>query len=180
MHKNDNTFVQRLIFMKFILFVFLLLTTTIVSAQPDSNKPPYQRYPTIPGLQLLTTDSTQFTKDDLPKKKQVLVMLFSPDCDHCQHEAEQIVANKEGFEKTQILMVSTYPLFRLKEFAQKYGLNEMENVTITKDPSYTLLSFYDVRTFPYLALYNKKGELLKVYKGSVEIDKVLQAFKEDK
>jgi thioredoxin-related protein len=73
-------------------------------------------------------------------------------------------------------MVSTYPLFRLTAFAETYGLSRMENVSIAKDPSYNLLSFYQVRSFPYLALYNKKGNLIRTFQGSVGFEKILAEF----
>jgi thiol-disulfide isomerase/thioredoxin len=142
----------------------------------DITMPAYQRYPVVPGLQLLVGDSTLYTNEHLPKKKPVLLMLFSPDCNHCQHEAEQLVANKEFFADKHIILVSTYPLFRLKDFAEKYRLNEMQNVVLTKDPYYLLISFYAIKSLPYLALYDKKGKLIQTYEGSVGIDKVLQSF----
>ena len=107
-------------------------------------------------------------------------MLFSPDCDHCQHEAQEIVARKADFRNTHIIMATTYPIARMNEFAATYGLDKMENVVMAKDPFYVLLSFYSIRQFPYLALYDKKRKLIKTFEGSVGIDAVLQAFNEKK
>jgi thiol-disulfide isomerase/thioredoxin len=164
--------------MKLFLLCFFMAAAFSSFAQTDTMAPAYKRYPEVPGLQLLLSDSTKYTNDDLPKKKQVLLMLFSPDCDHCQHEAEQIAANKEALSNTHIVMATTYPLFRLKAFAEKYGLADMPNVVMTKDPYYLLISFYSLRSLPYLSLYDKKRKLIRTYEGSVSIDKVLQAFEE--
>ncbi len=163
--------------MKFLFFLLMISIATFTKAQQDTSLPAFKRYPVLPGLQLLTLDSTTFSKENISKKKQVLLMLFSPDCDHCQHEAEQIVANKEALKNTQIVMASTFPLYRLKEFAEKYGLNQMDNVAVTKDPYYLLVSFYAIRNFPFLALYNKNGGLIETFDGSVGIDKIVQSFK---
>lgn len=168
-------------FMKTWFLSVALFASLVSMAQVDTTTPPYQRYPTLPPLQLLLTDSvTQYTKADLPKKKNVLVMLFSPDCEHCQHEAGEIVANAEGFRDIQIVMVSTYPLYRITEFAETYGLSKMENVVMTKDPNYLLISFYAVRSLPFMALYNKKGNLITVGYGNVAIDKILSLFNSQK
>lgn len=163
--------------MKLFFAFFFLVCFSVAFAQQDTTIPPYKRYPTVPTLQLLTMDSTLYTKTNLPKKKQVLLMLFSPDCDHCQHEAEQLEANREAFRTTQIVMVSTAPLYRLKDFAETYKLNKMDNVVVAKDPYYLLLSFFGVHNFPYLALYNKKGNLIKTFEGSVKMETLLQAFR---
>ncbi|HET7896711.1 MAG TPA: redoxin domain-containing protein [Flavisolibacter sp.] len=167
--------------MKMILSTLLLCITISVTAQQSPTEPAYKRYPTVPALQLLLGDSTtKYTKDDLPKKTPVLLMIFSPECDHCQHEAEQIVANKEALQNIHIVMATTYPIYQMKAFAETYGLASMKNVVMGRDPYYLLPSFYEMHNFPYLALYDKKGNLIRTFEGSVGIDKVLQTFKEAK
>src|SRR5829696_1520225 len=76
------------------IFLLLLLTIGLTSfAQLDTMRPAYQRYPTVPSLQLILEDSaTKYTKADMPKNKAVLLMVFSPDCEHCKQEAAQIAA----------------------------------------------------------------------------------------
>lgn len=155
---------------------FLLLFGTAFS-QVDTT-PLYKRFPNVPPLQLLLADSvTKYTKADLPKKTPVLIMMFSPDCEHCQHEAEQIVAMREELKKIHIVMATTYPLQRMKEFAEAYHLNGLPNVVLGRDVSYLLPPFYDMRNFPYLALYNKNGELIETVEGSLSMEKVLEKFK---
>lgn len=171
-----DTFVQIPTRMKCLFLLVLTFSISASFAQQDTLQPPYKRYPEIPGLQLFLSDSSKYTNQNLPKKKQVLLMLFSPDCDHCQHEAEQIVARKEDFRNTHIIMVTTYPILRMNEFTVKYGLDKMENVVMAKDPFYLLLSFYAIRNFPYIALYDKKGKLIRTFEGSVGVDRILQAF----
>lgn len=165
--------------MKFLFSLFLYCCVSAVSAQQqDTTLPAYKRYPTVPGLQLFLADSTKYTNENLPSKKQLLLMLFSPDCDHCQHEAEQIVANREALKDTHIIMTSSYPLARIREFGERYHLTEMNNVVLTKDPYYVLLSFYAVKSLPYLALYDKNRKLIRTYQGSVGIEQLLQSFKD--
>src|SRR5438128_12648826 len=108
--------------MKFFLSLFLLAVSATAFSQKDTALAPYQRFPTLPPLQLLLADSiTKYTTADLPKKKPVLIMLFSPDCEHCQHETEQLIAHKEDFKNIHILMVTTLPVYRMKALADKDG-----------------------------------------------------------
>lgn len=164
--------------MKSFFFAFFTTISFAAFAQADTAIPIYKRFPTLPPLQLILTDSiTKYTKEDIPKKKPVLILFFSPDCEHCQHEAQDLVAHKEDFKNTHIIMASTYPFYRLKEFAEKYGLAAMQNVVIARDPAYFLLTFYNIRNFPFAALYNKKGKLIETVAGSNSMDKILAAFK---
>lgn len=164
--------------MKFLIALFLTTISIATFAQADTTTPLYKRFPTVPPLQLVLSDSiTKYTSEDIPKKKPVLIVLFSPDCEHCQHEAEALVANKESFKNIQIIMVSTYPFYRLKEFAENYGLSNLEHVVVAKDPSYFLMTFYNIRNFPYVALYNKKGKLIETMEGSHPVEKIIASFK---
>ncbi len=62
-------------------------------------------------------DSTSyFTKEDLPKKSAVMLMLFNPQCDHCQHETEEIIKNIDRFKNIQIVMTTSMPFDAMKEF----------------------------------------------------------------
>ena len=159
----------------------LLMVAAPVFAQKDTMEPPFKRYPTLPPLQLILEDSvTKYTKADVPKKKPVLIMLFSPDCEHCQHEAEQFAAKKDSLQNIHIVMITTYPIYRMKEFAEKYGIKGLSNVVVAKDPYYLLPGFYDIRNYPFLALYDKKGDLITTVPGSVSISKLLSLFNSGK
>jgi thioredoxin-related protein len=167
--------------MKFLLSLIFLCLATAGFGQKDTILPAYKRFPTLPALQLLLADSTtKYTKEDVPKKKAVLLMIFSPDCEHCQHEAEELVARKEAFKDIHIIMATTLPIYKMKEFGEKYGLDQLTNVVIAKDPYFLLPGFYEIRNLPFMALYNKKGMLLRTYEGSVGLDKILQIFNEAK
>ena len=160
-----------------LAFCFAVLSISAF-AQTETIAPPYKRFPFLPPLQLLLADSTtKYTKDDLPKNKQVLVVLFSPDCEHCQHEAEMFYAGREMLSKIHIVMITTYPIYRMKEFSENYGLNNMQNIVMTKDPHYLMIPFFDVRNFPFMAFYDKKGKLIDTFQGTATIEKILDKFK---
>jgi thioredoxin-related protein len=164
--------------------IFLLLFSVITAtsfAQVDTMRPAYQRYPTVPSLQLILEDSaTKYTKADLPKKKALLLMIFSPDCEHCKQEASQIAANKEAFKNIHIVMATPYPIYRMKEFAAANGLTGIKNIVVAKDHYYLLPPFFDMRNYPFMALYNKKGDLITTLVGTAGTEKILSAFEQGK
>ena len=144
-------------------------------------EPPYKRFPTLPPVQLLLGDSvTKYTKENIPGKKPVLVMLFSPDCSHCQHTAEEMYENREALEDIHIVMSTVLSLHEMNSFMKKYKLDEMKNVVAGKDLYFILPPFYAIKNFPYMAMYNKKGNLIMGFEGSMGIDKVIKVFKDNK
>ncbi len=164
--------------MKWFLFLLLTIFSATAFSQADTTTPVYKRFPTLPPLNLVLSDSmTKYTTEDIPKRKPVLIMFFSPDCEHCQHETQELVANKDSFKNVHIIMVSTYPYYRIRAFAESYGLTKMNNVVMAKDPNYFLLTFYSIHNFPFVAMYNKKGGLVGTLEGSKPIEKVIEALK---
>ena len=146
--------------------------------QTDPVQAPYKRFPSVPPLKLLLADSTSFfTKDDLQKKRPVMVMLFSPDCEHCQHEMEQIIKNIYAFEKTQVILSTTRDFDNMVEFIKRYQLDRFENIIVGKDVGYMLPVFYNIRNLPFLAFYNRQKELISVFEGTMPVEKMIAELK---
>jgi hypothetical protein len=125
----------------------------------------------------MTDSSTVFTKDQLDRRKSVVVMLFSPDCEHCQHETEEIIKNMEALKNTQILMATSMPFDKMKEFYKHYKLNRFGNIVVGRDLHFMLPPFYNVRNLPFMAIYNKKKELVSVFEGNMPIDKLISELR---
>lgn len=175
---SDKSFSLR---MKLLFTLILSIAGLTVFCQTDVPEPAFKRFPTLPPLQLLLGDSaTKYTKEDIPKKKPVFLMLFSPDCTHCQHTAEEIMAHKEELKDIYMIMATMHSLAQMNDFVQKYGLNELPNLTVGRDVYFILPGFYDVKYLPYMAFYNKKGELISGKEGGLPIAKVLEIFKSQK
>lgn len=163
---------------QWFLFLFFFGLGLLAGAQvADTTLAPYQRFPTLPPLQILLGDSTtKYTKDDLPRKKPVLLMLFSPECSHCQHTAEEMLAKKDQIKDIHIVMATLHSVYQMNNFVEKYKLKELPNVVVGRDIYYLMPSFYGIKSLPYLAFYNKKGALIRGFEGSMSIEKILQQF----
>lgn len=158
--------------------ILLLISFTVAAQEDDLSLPPYKRFPTLPTLHLMLGDSaTQYTKQSLPANKPVVIMLFSPDCDHCQHETEELVKHKDAFNDVQLVMATTYPLHRMNKYAEDYRVKEIPGVVLGRDQYYLLLPFFDVKNFPFLAVYNKKGDLVYAGEGTLPVKKILELAK---
>jgi peroxiredoxin len=164
---------------KILILVFILscFCNGLLHSQADSIQPPFKRFPSFPPVKLLRTDSTTyFTKEDLPKKSAVLLMLFNPQCDHCQHETEDIVANIDKFKGIQIVMTTTMHFDSLTAFVKRYGLEKYDNIISGQDKNFMLPVFYEIHNLPFLAFYNRKKKLIRVFEGSMPIPQILSVF----
>ncbi len=153
--------------MKRIVFLFLLLTVAGFSYGQDS-LPVYKRFPTVPPFKMISVkDSTVFQKADLKNKKATMVMIFSPDCDHCQHATKELLANAAKFKKMQIVMASAASYEMIQQFYKDYGIAAHPNISMGTDQGYFLSSFYNIKSFPSVFLYDKKGNLTQYFEGAV-------------
>ena len=140
-----------------------------VFSQKDSIQAPYLKFPVLPPVKLFLPDSTVFTKNDLPKKKPVMMIVFSPMCDHCQKETEDLIKNIVLFKNVQIVMATMMPYDSMMSFRKKYKLAEHNNIIVGQDTQFFLPSFYMISNLPFLAFYDKKGNLISVFEGALPI-----------
>ena len=159
-----------------LLAMVALLFCLITFAQSDSDQAPYLRYPTVPPFNLLKTDSTMLTKNDLHKNRQTLVMFFSPDCPHCQHQTEDLLADFSSFKNTDIVMATYQPFEEMVAFKAKYKLAEHPNIMIGRDEKFFLVPYYRMHNLPFLALYDRRGKLITTFEGNQKVSKILNAF----
>ncbi|MBO9201071.1 MULTISPECIES: TlpA family protein disulfide reductase [Niastella] len=160
-----------------LFLLILAFTVKLASAQtsaPDS--PAYKRFPTIPPFTILQTDSTNFTKENLKHHQPTLIMYFSPDCDHCKHQWAEMEKKMKELKKYQIVMVTYQPFDEMVEFYKEHKIAEYPNIKMGRDTKFFLPPFFKIKSLPFQALYDKKGELITTFDGNVEVNKVLQAF----
>ncbi|HVZ95503.1 MAG TPA: thioredoxin domain-containing protein [Chitinophagaceae bacterium] len=125
-------------------------------------------------------DSTAFTNADVAKKRPVLLMLFSPECGHCQHVAKEILqhldTDKKG--KAKILMFTWLPYSTLVSFRKDYKIADYPQITLGYDSKFFFVPYYHVTTFPKLIVYDKSGKFVRAFEGNIEIEDVWKALGE--
>jgi thiol-disulfide isomerase/thioredoxin len=162
--------------MRISLAILILLSAFAAHAQNDSLDAPYKRFPTIPPFDLLQTDSsTHLTKDKIDQKRNTIIMYFSPDCSHCQHQTEEMIKGMDSLKEVQIVMATYLPFEEMVDFYKKYQLAKYPNIKLGRDVKFFLPPYYRMKSLPYLALY-KKGSLVTTYEGNQTVTTLVEAF----
>ena len=165
--------------MKSILLFLTVLLALHATASVDSI-PAHLKGLRIPDFKLLLADSiTNFYTENLNPKKNTLIMLFSPDCDHCQHQTEDIIKNIAAFKHTQIVMTTVLPFPMMKAFYERYQLSKHKNIIMGRDVLFFFSPYYRSQYTPYQALYNKKGELIFTHDGQMKIEALINLLPQD-
>ncbi len=136
-----------------------------VFAQSDTTAP-YFKTKLIPSFKLLNVDSVLFTESVLVKNKHTLFMLFNPDCGHCKEQLELLLTIPEITQNTQVILATGEPLHKLKTFREKYELDKYPFIFIGKDYKYFFGGYFQPRTIPVLAFYNKEQKFVSLHQGN--------------
>ena len=152
----------------------LLLATPVLPASLPSpailhalHKAPSQ----LPNMPLLTTEGAQVNPQSLSGK--VVLVLFQPDCDHCQREAEAIHQHLEKFDDYSIYFITYAPMADIQQFARDYQLSGLDNVVFTLSEVQPILDNFGSIPTPSLYIYSDQQQLVKAFEGETPIDKVL-------
>lgn len=166
------------------LVIFAMLAISLVHTHAQSTaavQPPYLRFPTIPPFNILAVDSaTWITKDDIKKNRLTLIMFFSPECEHCKHQMQDILAQFEKFKDIEIVMATFQPFEEMKTFYNYYRISEHPNIKMGRDEKYMLPPYYKMQSLPYLALYDKKGNYITHFEGNQKVETIMNAFNKGK
>lgn len=147
------------------IFFFCVICAITSSAQATvtDTVAPYKKDPRIPDFTILQTDSTWFTKEQLPKYKYTAIVYFAPDCGHCQNTVKELVTSMDSLKNVFFVFVAYKPLDEIRAFYTYYGLDKFSNVRMGRDPKYFVPAFYRVTSNPFVAVYNQTGLLIKVF-----------------
>jgi len=92
--------------MKKICFLFIMLASGITVLSQVDTTAPYYKAGVLPDFSLLTIDSVEFNQTVLDKSKATIIVLFNPECDHCQHQLETLLSIPELLKDAQIILSS--------------------------------------------------------------------------
>ncbi len=156
------------------LLFFAILCHTAAMGQTDS-LPPYLKDRSLPDFRLLQADGkTWIIKADLAKGKPVMLMLFNPDCDHCQKQTWAIRQGIERLGDLQIVMATYRNTTMIGQFDELYELFKFPSIRTGRDEQYRLIPYFQPRGLPFMALYDAEWRLLDTVQGDKGIEPILK------
>jgi thiol-disulfide isomerase/thioredoxin len=138
-----------------ILIALMLFTSSFLSAQTGK----------LPPFRIMQANGKVFQAQELPMGKPIVVIYFSPECDHCEKMMKEFSKKEASFRKASVAMVTYLPVDKVAKFVQQYGLNKYANIYVgTEGSTFFLKNYYKLTEMPFIALYTKNGDLVKMYR----------------
>jgi hypothetical protein len=161
---------------KIILLSAVFFLSTAAFCQQYDTTPPYLKDKLLPAFTVLNTDSAVVTEKILKPELNIIIMMYNPDCGHCQSQVELLLTMPEILNKAQIIMVTTMPLYKIKTFREKYGLDKYPNIYCCKDYAWFFGKFFQPKTIPVLAFYNKQKQFVFLSQGNATKKQIADAL----
>jgi peroxiredoxin len=125
-----------------------------------------------PALPIKMTDGN--TADFRELKGKAVLVLFQPDCDHCQQEAQHIRENLKAFNDYNLYFVSSSPMEEIEKFSREYQLAGYENIAFGWTTTENIINTFGPIQAPSVYIYSKEGKLVQEFNGQVDISVILK------
>ena len=153
---------------------FLLITVIIIGCSNKNSKIiTGKEGAPLPSFKMLLLDSsTHFDVNEIPPGNPIVFFYFSPDCPYCLAETEEVIRNIKQLGGIQFCFCSSFDFNLIKNFNNEYKLTRFKNITVVQDNMYSFGRYFQVRSVPFIAIYNKDQKLKSVYSGKVDANTI--------
>lgn len=150
---------------KTIIVVITLFSYICCFAQSSHNG--------IAPFKIKLTSGAGFTYNQLEKNKPVILIYFSPTCDHCKVFTEAMLKRIKALQNSQLIMISYVDIKEVKAFDETYKLASHRNIKIGSEGyTFVVQKYYNIQRFPFVAEYDKNGKLKKIIPGGLKPEEI--------
>lgn len=132
-----------------------------------------ERY--LPFFNLMLPDSTtRLNTAMIPEGKPTVLLYFSPDCEHCQHETESLLRVMESLKNIRFYFITTDSLDRMRVFYNYYHLQRYPNITVGRDYTLSFPGHFGSPDPPYTVIYDKHKRQKATFSGATNASQIVE------
>ena len=129
----------------------------------------------LPDFKIRLTNGKIISSTQLPAKKPVIIIVFSPDCSHCKILIDGIFKKITSFKKAQLIMATFVSESEIRNFEQKYKTANYSNIIVGSDvPVFFFQKYYKLTNTPYTVLYDKNKKWVASYKNEHAVEDLIK------
>ncbi|HRB06283.1 MAG TPA: redoxin domain-containing protein [Niabella sp.] len=132
----------------------------------------------VPPFRMTQSNGKLFTATNLPLGKPIMIIYFSPDCDHCQVMMKDWFKKVNDFKKASVAMITFSPIDKVITFEKDFKVNQYPNIVVgTEGLSFFVRNYYQIMDMPFAALYDKNGNLIASYQKNIPLNELADKLK---
>jgi len=126
----------------------------------------------LPVLQITLLEGKAINIDSLSGK--TVLFFFSPDCDHCQREAEDIREHLNAFKDYSLYFIAARGSGEIDAFAKKYQLSDISNVHFAHAEVPEVVKAMGAIGTPTLYIYSDDKRLVKKFENETDVEEIIK------
>ena len=151
-----------------VILLFNLLSTPFASSAQTGKLPPFK---------IMLTNGQVFNATQLPMGKPIVVIYFDPECHDCQALMGQLFSQTKSFQKASLAFITNASINQVITFADKYKVANYKNMVVgTEGANAPIGQYYKYPQMPFVALYDKNGNLQTTYKKTIPMADLVARF----
>ena len=132
----------------------------------------------VPPFRVTQSNGKLFNATNLPYGKPIMLIYFSPDCDHCQVMMKEWFKKADDFKKASVVMISFLPIDKMATFEKDFKTNQYPNIIVgTEGLSFFVRNYYQIADMPFMALYDKNGNLITSHEKNIPLNELANKLK---
>ncbi|OFY63606.1 MAG: hypothetical protein A2V64_08015 [Bacteroidetes bacterium RBG_13_43_22] len=118
----------------------------------------------VPPFQMMLTDGKIFRAQNLPLDKHIIIVYFSPECEECHEFIKAMLQRMDDLQSASVAMITYMPMEKVKPYVVENKLYMYSNIYVgTEGNSLFVANYFSIKLFPFVALFDKNGNLVKKY-----------------
>jgi peroxiredoxin len=127
----------------------------------------------LPKMLVTTLDQSEVNLHEL--KGKTILILFQPDCDHCQREAKEIREHLDAFRGYTLYFISADSVVAIEKFGKEYDLFGHSNIHFAGTTVENVIRNFGSVPAPSIYIYSDQL-LVQKFNGEVPIQRILNAI----
>lgn len=132
-----------------------------------------ERIQRLPEIHFQTLQDDVIELRNFANGKPLLLMYINTECGACQIELESLYKRRENFREFQVLLVSSQETKEITDALCDFPFLTLSNFQIGRDEDLVLSTHLGVSGYPSIFCYNKEGDLLANFRGTIKLDVIL-------
>lgn len=109
----------------------------------------------------------------IPTGRPIVLLYFSPDCEHCQKETRDILQNMQALKDVRFYFITNDPLENMQTFNRVFQLDSHPNIVIARDYSFFIPAHFKNASPPYMIIYDRDKKQRALFNGETPAAKVI-------
>jgi len=171
---NYNNHMRKLIHILSMAAVLGILALGSCHRRSDNNKS-MKGIQQLPKFTVLSLDSSHMLRSkDIPDGRPIVLFLFDPTCSHCQKVTAAILSHRGDLREVRLYFLSNADPKEIDSFSRHNNLGDLSNAFVGRDYQYSFFNAFLPSTIPYMAIYDGKKDLAKVFNGEADIESIIK------